>query len=94
MKASTRNNLKVWAIAWESTRAAPDFPSQYQQKAIAIHKLLSDGNWHNAKDISKVIGLSAGTTIDLVGALKEPFGLASQTRRGYMMVTKDSIIIS
>jgi hypothetical protein len=85
MNASTRNNLKVWAIAWETTRAAPDYPSQYQQKAIAIHKLLSDGNWHNAKDIAKVVGLSTGTTLDLVQALKEPFGLASHTRRGYMM---------
>jgi len=85
MKASTRNNLKAWAIAWETTRIAPDFPSQYQQKAIAVHKLLSDGEWHNAKDIGKVIGLSTGTTLDLVGALKEPFGLASHTRKGYMM---------
>jgi len=32
MKASTRNNLKAWAIEWESTRAAPDFPSQYHQR--------------------------------------------------------------
>jgi len=88
MNASTRNNLKVWAIAWETTRAAPDYPSQYQQKAIAIHKLLSDGQWHNAKDIAKMIGLSTRTTLDLVQALKEPFGLASHTRLGYMMVNR------
>jgi len=88
MKASTLANVKAWAIAWETTRIAPDFPSQYQQKAIAIHKLLSDGEWHNAKDISKVIGLSTGTTLDLVGALKESFGLASHTRRGYMMLNR------
>jgi hypothetical protein len=92
MKASTRTNLKAWAIAWLKTRTAPEYPTQYQQKAIAIHALLSDGEWHNAKEICKAIGLCDRTTRNLVGALKEPFGLASHTRRGYQMATEGSII--
>ena len=90
MKASTRNNLKVWAIAWLKTRIAPEYPTQYQQKAIAIHHLLSDGEWHNAKEIGNAIGLCDRSTRNLVGVLKEPFSFASNTSKGYMMVTKDS----
>ena len=89
MNASTRNSLKAWAIVWESTRAAPDYPSQYQQKAIAIHKLLSDGEWHNAKEIGSDIGLCDRSTRNLVGVLKKPFAIASHTRQGYMMELTD-----
>jgi hypothetical protein len=85
MNGSTRANLRSWAIAWISTRAAPDFPSRYQQKAIAVHHLLSDGDWHNAKQIGTAIGLCDRSTRNLMGLLKEPFGLASDPRRGYMM---------
>ena len=85
MKASTRVNLKAWAIAWLKTRIAPEYPTQYQQKAIAIHHLLSDGEWHNAKEIGSAIGLCDRTARNLVGVLKEPFAIASHTRQGYMM---------
>jgi len=89
MKASTRNNLKVWAIAWLKTRVAPEYPTQYQQKAITIHDLLSDGEWHNAKEIGSAIGLCDRSTRNLVGVLKKPFAIASHTRQGYMMELTD-----
>ena len=83
MKATTRANLKAWAIAWFKTRIAPDYPTQYHQKAIAIHHLLSDGEWHNAREIGSAIGLSPRTTRNLLGSLKEPFGLVSHRAKGY-----------
>ena len=85
MKASTRANLKAWAIAWISTRAAPAYLTQYQQKAIAIHNLLSDGEWRNARDIGSAIGLKTCTTRNLLGSLKEPFGLVSHRAKGYKL---------
>ena len=85
MKTSTRNNLKAWAIEWAITHAAPKYPTQYQQKAIAIHNLLLDGEWRNASDIGRSIGLSDQTTRNLMGVLKEPFGLASNSSKGYRM---------
>ena len=85
MKASTRNNLKAWAIEWAITHADPKYPTQYQQKAIAIHNLLLDGEWRNASNIGSSIGLSDRTTRNLMGVLKEPFGLASNSSKGYRM---------
>ena len=85
MKATTRNNLKTWAIEWAITHVTPEYPTQYQQKAIAIHNLLLDGAWHNAIDIGSSIGLSDRTTRNLMGVLKEPFGIASNSSKGYML---------
>ena len=85
MKTSTRNNLKAWAIEWAITHAAPKYPTQYQQKAIAIHNLLLDGEWRNASNIGSLIGLSDRTTRNLMGVLKEPFGIVSNSSKGYML---------
>jgi len=85
MKTSTRNNLKTWAIEWAITHAAPKYPTQYQQKAIAIHNLLLDGEWRNASNIGSLIGLSDRTTRNLMGVLKEPFGIVSDSSKGYML---------
>jgi len=85
MKASTRNNLNAWAIEWAITRADPEFPTLYQQKSIVIYSLLLDGAWHNAIDIGSSIGLSDRTTRNLMGVLKKPFGIASNSSTGYRL---------
>jgi len=89
MKASTRNNLNAWAIEWAKTRVDPEFPTRYQQKSIVIYSLLLDGAWHNAIDIGSLIGLSDRTTRNLMGVLKKPFGIASNSSKGYMLQIVD-----
>jgi len=75
-----------------ATGIAPEYPTVYQGKAIAIYRYLSDGDWHHAKEIAAVVGLGAGTTRNLMGALREPFGLSVNTRKGYRLEPTDGAI--
>jgi len=85
MNHSTITNLKSWAYGWIATGKAQDYLSRYQQKAIAIHNLLLDGEWRNASAIATEIKLSQKATSDLLRALKEPFGIESHKVKGYRM---------
>jgi len=85
MNHSTITNLKSWAYEWIATNKAQDFPSRYQQKAIAIRVILCDGEWRNASAIATEIELSRKATSDLLRALKEPFGIESHKVKGYRM---------
>ena len=90
MKHSTITNLKSWAYEWIATNKASDYLSRYQQKAIAIRVILSDGEWHNASAIAKEIKLSSKSTNDLLRVLKEPFGLVSHRAKGYKIKEYDN----
>jgi len=85
MNDSTIINLQSWAYEWIATDKAQDFPSRYQQKSIAIHSILCDGEWRNASAIAKKIKLSRKATSDLLRVLKEPFGIESHKVKGYRM---------
>ena len=92
MKHSTITNLKSWAIEWISTSKAQDYLSRYQQKAIAIHLLLCDGEWRNASSIAKEIELSQKAASDLLRVLKEPFGIESHKVKGYRLSNRQNQI--
>jgi len=88
VNTTTRDNLSKWAVEWMATGIAPEYPTVYQGKAIAIYRYLADGEWHHAKEIALVIALGDGTTRNLMGALRKPFGLSVNTRKGYRLAPR------
>lgn len=63
------------------------------QRAIAILKILKDGEWHTSTAIAKRVHIKPKYASDILRACKEPWGLASHTRNGWMLPQKHSVII-
>lgn len=85
--------LKLQQIAPSLLEKKAKSTSASGQKAIAIRKILKDGKWHTSKDIAAKLNISRKYASDILRACKEPWGLASSRRHGWMMVKKDSVII-
>jgi hypothetical protein len=56
--------------------------SKSEQQTIAIHLLLSDGQWHTAQEISVLTQVSKRTVHNIMRALIKPLGIASG-QQGY-----------
>jgi hypothetical protein len=63
------------------------------QRAIAILKILQDGEWHTAREISLATGIGAKYARDILRTCQNAWGLASHQRNGWMLVGKDSVVI-
>lgn len=63
------------------------------QRAIAILKILQDGQWHTSEDIAEQLGMSSKYVGDILRSCKESWELASSTRNGWMLPQKHSVII-
>lgn len=65
-----------------------------EQQAIAIHALLSDGNWHTAADVTAHIGIKSKRHIqNIMQALRVPFEIASG-QQGYTIPNKNTVLIA
>ena len=52
--------------------------SRYEQQAIAIYALLSDGEWRTAQEIMVALGLCSKRHVqNIMQALRSPLGIAS-----------------
>ena len=64
-----------------------------EQQAIAIHTLLSDGEWHTAKAIASHIGVKSTRHVNnIMQALKVPLAIASG-QQGYTISSNNTILI-
>ena len=64
-----------------------------EQQAIAIHSLLSDGEWHTAKEIASHIGVKSTRHVNnIMQALKVPLAIASG-QQGYTIPSNNTILI-
>jgi hypothetical protein len=67
--------------------------SRPEQQVIAIHELLSDGEWHTAKAISQYIGVKSTRHVNnMMQVLKKPLLIASG-QNGYCIPQKHTILI-
>lgn len=65
-----------------------------EQQAIAIHTLLSDGEWHTAAEVAEHIGGNSKRHIqNIMQALKASFAIASG-QQGYTIPNKSTILIA
>ena len=68
--------------------------SRPEQQAIAIHSLLSDGEWHTAAEITEHIGGNSKRHVqNMMQALREPFKIASG-QQGYCIPQKHTVLIA
>lgn len=68
--------------------------SRYEQQAIAIHALLSDGEWHTAHQIMSALGLCSKRHVqNIMQSLKQPLGIASG-QQGYCIPQKHTVLIA
>ncbi|MBN3948424.1 MAG: hypothetical protein HWQ38_18995 [Nostoc sp. NMS7] len=63
------------------------------QRAIAILKILEDGEWHTAGAIASQLGVKPKYVADILRTCKDAWKLASHTRNGWMLPQKYSSII-
>ena len=63
------------------------------QRALAILRILQDGEWHTAKEISLATGIGAKYACDILRTCQNAWGLASHQRNGWMLIKKNSVII-
>jgi hypothetical protein len=91
MRDSTFVQLR--AIAPSLLHSKPNPCPVVVQRAIAILEILEDGKWHTASAIASQIGVKPKYVCDILRACKDGWGLASSTRRGWMLVKTESVII-
>lgn len=86
---------KIFAAEYVKTFTAPvRILTRPEQQAIAIHKLLSDGEWHTAKAIAQHIGVKSHRHVNnIMQALKAPMAIASG-QQGYCIPQKHTILIA
>ena len=85
---SVYNPYKVFAAKYVKDFTAPDrILTRPEQQAIAIHKLLSDGEWHTAKAIASHISVKSTRHVNnIMQALKVPMAIASG-QQGYTILS-------
>ena len=68
--------------------------SKAEQQAIAIHALLSDGEWHTAADVMAHFNLKSKRHIqNIMQSLANPLAIASG-QHGYCIPNKHTILIA
>lgn len=61
------------------------FLSRAEQQAIAIHALLSDGEWHTAQQIGDALGFCSKRHVqNIMQAMRSPLGIISG-QHGYRL---------
>ena len=69
------------------------FLSRAEQQTIAIHALLSDGEWHTAQQIMSALGLCSKRHVqNIMQALRSPLGIASG-QQGYCIPQAHTVLI-
>ena len=81
MDKKTIANLNTWAIATNPSVKPKEDLTFAQQIAIRIYKLLSDGNFWKTKAIAAKLGKSPKYISAIIGAIKKPWGITSNTSR-------------
>jgi hypothetical protein len=67
--------------------------SRPEQQVIVIYELLSDGEWHTAKNIAEHIGVkSTRHANNMMQSLKKPLLIASG-QQGYCIPQKHTVLI-
>lgn len=91
------NYSRYTAFATEYALSGFIAPKRYlnksEQHAIAIHSLLSDGEWHTAEEISQMFSLKKTTVRHIMQALANPFKIASG-QQGYSIPQPHTILIA
>ena len=85
MNRSQINTLTAFATEFAASGyiAPKRILTRPEQQAIAIHTLLSDGEWHTAKAIASRIGVKSTRHVNnIMQALKVPMAIASG-QQGY-----------
>lgn len=63
------------------------------QKAIAVHQILDDGEWHTATDIASQLDIGIEYARKILNACRDPWDLATHRSKGFMLIKSDSAII-
>ncbi len=92
-----RSYSRYAAFATEYALSGYIAPKRYlnksEQHTIAIYSLLSDGEWHTAKEISQMLSLKKATVRHIMQALANPFQIASG-QQGYSIPQPHTILIA
>jgi hypothetical protein len=83
MTPATRANFIKWAIAYKAKsfqRSPDEILTQSQQLAIAIYsEIPADGSFIKASAIAKNLKRESRQVNEILGLIKEPWGLKSST---------------
>ena len=70
------------------------FLSRAEQQTIAIHALLSDGEWHTAQQIMTALSLCSKRHVqNIMQSLRSPLGIASG-QQGYCIPQAHTVLIA
>lgn len=76
----------------QNTEQREHLPKGYQLVAD-LWDILSDGEWHTSVTIAEKLDKSHSHTAGILNLVKEPWGLATSNRYGFMLPTSNVIIV-